>query len=168
MDELLEVERDAITAHMLSRDRGAPNDDHVGARGSGGWCEGRGALRAHRCHDRDAGGLEVCDALRDEVEVDWLRRVDLLHPRGDPSTVEAGNLTQERLRILVAAPDSLEVEGGRHAEGTECANARRRHDGVHRGRNEREVEVVGVDGPGGRHLLGIAGSTARGDRDLVE
>ena len=54
------------------------------------------------------------------------------------------------------------------AELAERDGRLRRHHRVHRGRDHRDVEVVRVDLPADRHLLGVARAARRHDGDVVE
>src|SRR5919112_1608449 len=54
------------------------------------------------------------------------------------------------------------------AEAAQRDRRLRRHHRVHRGGHDRQLEAVGVDLPGHRHLLRVAGAAGRHDRDVVE
>ena len=69
-------------------------------------------------HDGDAGVLDLADALADELGLDRLG-VDLLHAAGGLLGGELGDLLEERLGVLVAGPEALEVE---HADAAEPAD----------------------------------------------
>ena len=71
-------------------------------------------------------------------------------------------------RVVVAGPETLEVEHAEAAVPTERDRGVGRHHGVHGRGHDRELEAVGVDLPGDRDLLGIARTPARDDRDVVE
>src|SRR5690606_41352640 len=82
--------------------------------------------------------------------------------------VEADDLVEQRLRVLVARPQALEVE---HAEAAELADADRRgrrDDRVHGSGQERQLETGGVDLPGDRDLLRVPRTAARSEERGVD
>src|SRR5690606_18037116 len=94
--------------------------------------------------------------------------VDLLETAGGALGGQADDLVQQRLRVLVAGPQALEVQ---HAEAAELADADRRgrrDDRVHGSGQERQLEAVGVDLPGDRDLLRVPRTAAGDDGDVVE
>ena len=125
------------------------------------------ALRRERRGGDDAAGLDLADALRDELVLDRLV-VELLHPARRLLGRQRGDLFEHRLGIFVARPDAFEVEAREPAETTDLDRGRRRDDAVHRGRHHRQLELVRVDLPRDVDVLGIACAAARHDRDVVE
>ena len=91
-----------------------------------------------------------------------------LHPARRRAVRQRGDLGEQRLGVLVAGPEALEVEHAQAAELAEHDRRLRAHDGVHRGAQDRDVEAEGVDGPGGRHILRVARAPRGHDRDVVE
>src|SRR5581483_8356510 len=126
-----------------------------------------GALRRERRTGDDTRVLDLADALGDELGLDGLG-VDLLHAGGGLVGLELGDLREQRLRILVARPQALEVEAADAAELADLDGRGRADDSVHGRRHQGEAELVGVDLPGDVDVLGVAGATARNDGDVVE
>jgi hypothetical protein len=88
--------------------------------------------------------LDLPDPLRDQVLLDRLR-VDALHLRGGELLGLLRDPLELGVRILVAGPDSLEVEDGEAAELAEDPGGLGRHDAVH-GRGEQgQLEPVRAD-----------------------
>ena len=79
---------------------------------------------------RDAGLLDLADALADQLGLDRLG-VDLLHPRRGLVGVELGDLLEQRLGVLVAGPQALEVEHADAAEPADLDGGGRADDAVH-------------------------------------
>ena len=115
----------------------------------------------------DAAVADLLDARADQFFLDRLG-VDLAHPPHDVAFGQRRDLVEHRLRVVVAGPETFEVE---HAETAEPADLDRevgRDDAVHGAGNDRRLEAVGVDLPRDRDLFGIAGASRRHDRDVVE
>lgn len=167
VDEPLEVERLGPARDVLGRDGRAADDEEVDAGLDDGAPVLLGALRGQRSGDGDPGPAQLLDPVGDELGLDLLG-VDLLHPGRDVLGVERGDLGEQRLRVLVPGPQALEVEDGQPAESTESGGAVRGGDRVHRRPDDRDVEVVGVDLPAHRDVLGVTGPAARDDGDIVE
>ena len=115
VDEPLEVERFGATGHVLGADRRPADDEQVAAGVDDGLPVLLRPLRAERAGDRDARLPDLAQPLRDELGLDVLG-VDLLHPRGRLDRFEADDLLEQRLRVLVAGPQPLEVEDRQAAE----------------------------------------------------
>ncbi|MPM36133.1 hypothetical protein SDC9_82728 [bioreactor metagenome] len=168
VDELLQVERFASAGDMFGGDHGAADDEEVGPGGDHVGGELGGVLRGQRSGDRDARVAHLGHPLPDQCRLDRFG-VDLLEPPGGRGRVlDAAELLQQRSRVVVAGPDALEIE---HPETTEPAHldrGLRRHDGVHRRSDEREVEAHRVDLPGEVHLLDTTRTPLGNDRDVVQ
>jgi hypothetical protein len=149
------------------RHRRAADDEQVHAGVDDGLPQLRGSLGRERRRDGDARRADLADACGDELRADRLG-VELLHPPGRGRVVERGDLVEQRRGVVVARPEALEVEHAETAEPADRDRGLRRHDRVHRGRQHRQLQAVGVDLPGDRHLLRVAGAPARHDRDVVE
>ena len=84
----------------------------------------------------------------------WLTQKPFENPNADPHPF---------------VPNLYEVRGTREAaEATDLDSSRRRHDAVHRGTDDRQLEAIGVELPGDVDVLGVAGPPAGDDRDVVE
>src|SRR5699024_1820210 len=70
--------------------------------------------------------------------------------------------------ILVAGPQALEVEHAEAAEPTELDRGLGRHQGVHGGGEDRDVEVVRVHLPGGGDVLRVPGAAGGDHRHVVQ
>ena len=157
----------ARPGHVLGRHRGAADDEQVDPGIDDGLPQLLGALRGEGAGDGDAGGADLAQPLGDELGLDLLA-VDLLHAGGRQGRVEGGDLGEQRGGVLVAGPQPLEVEHRQATELAERDGGLRRHHRVHRGGDHRHVEVVGVDLPADRDLLGVARAARRHDGDVVE
>ena len=127
-------------------------------------CDPLGRERGAR---RDAGVLDLADALGDQLGLDGLG-VDLLHPSGGLVVVELGDLLEQRLGVLVAGPETLEVEDTDPAEPADLDGGGRADHRVHGRGHQRQLEAEGVDLPGDVDVLGVTGATAGHDGDVVE
>ena len=107
------------------------------------------------------------EPLGDQLRLDRLG-VDLLHPPGRVRAAQAGDLREQRLGVLVAGPQALEVQHPQPAGLAQRDGGRRRHHRVHRRGQHGQLEAVGVDLPGDADLLGVARAARRHDRDVVE
>ena len=157
----------ARPGHVLGRHRGAADDEQVDPGVDDGLPQLLGALRGERAGHGDTRVADLAQPLGDQLGLDLLA-VDLLHPGRRQRRVEGGDLGEQRGRVLVAGPQPLEVEHRQPAEPAERDRGLRRHHRVHRRRDHREVEVVGVDLPADRDLLGVARAARRHDGDVVE
>ncbi len=167
VDELLQVQRLVRTGHVLRGDRRTADDEDVHARVDDGLGELGRALRGERGGGDHARVAHLLDALPDQLLLDG-SRVDLLETAGRGVHVEARDLVEQRLRVLVPRPEALEVQ---HAEAAELADADRGgrgDDRVHGGGQEGQLEAVGVDLPGDRDLLRVPRTAAGDDGDVVE
>ena len=124
-------------------------------------------LRRERRARGDAAGLDLADALADELGLDRLL-VELLHPARRLLGRQRRDLLEDRVGVFVARPETFEVQAREAAEPTDLDRGRRRDDAVHRGRHHRQLELVRVDLPRDVDVFGIACAPARHDRDVVE
>ena len=152
---------------MLCRHGRAADDEEVDPGVDNGAPMSLGVLGAQRTGDGHAGGAQLTQSRGDELGTDRFA-VDLLHPRGRPDGVEAGDLLEDWLGVVVTGPDPFEVEHRQATEPTERDGGGRRHDRVHRRTHDGDVEVVGVDLPRHRDVLRVAGASRGDDRDLFE
>ena len=78
------------------------------------------------------------------------------------------DLLEERLGVLVAGPEALEVQHAGAAEAADLDGGGRRDDAVHGAGEQGQLEVEALDLPGDVDVLGVAGAPARHDGDVVE
>jgi hypothetical protein len=98
------------------------------------------ALRRQRRGDHDALGLDLADALREQVRVDR-RLVDRLHLARGLLLGELRDAREDLVGVLVARPDPLEVQDRQAAELADDAGRLGRHDAIHGRGHEREIEA---------------------------
>src|SRR5699024_4117086 len=79
-----------------------------------------------------------------------------------------GDAVEEGLGVVVAGPQAFEVQHSQPAQTAQLDRGLRGHQGVHRGGEDRDVEVVGVHLPGGGDVLRVAGAPGRDHRHVVE
>ncbi len=166
-DELLQVERLDGLRDVFRRDDGPLDDEDVETGVQDGLGHPVGARGRDRRRGGDAGALHLRDALGDQFDLDRLQ-VHLLHPGRRLVVVEFADLFEERHRVLVTGPETLEVQDAESTEATELDRGVGRHGPVHRRTEDRQVELVGVDLPGDVDVLGIARAPRRHDGDVVE
>src|SRR5262245_9538569 len=166
-DELLEVERLGGLEHVLGGHDRALDHEHVELGVEDELGVALDPLRSERRARRDPSRLDLLDAGADQLFLDRLG-VDLLEPPGGLVGVEGRDLLEQRLRVLVARPEALEVEARQAAELAGADRRGGRGDAVHGRRHQGKVEVEGVELPGDVDVLGISGPAAGDDRDVVE
>ena len=156
-----------VGGDVFGGDGRAADHEQIHARVEHGRIVLLGALRRKRAGDGDAGVADLVQARCDELRFDRLG-ICLLHVRGGLVDRQFGNFGQDRLGVVVTGPQALKVE---HAERAELAHRNRRAragDRIHRCANHRDVEFVGVHLPRGRHILWVARTARRHNRDVVE
>ncbi len=152
---------------MLGRDDGALDDEHVEPRLQHALVVRPHTLGRQRRGRQHAGVLDVADAPRHQL-VGERGRVDLLHaPRGGLPR-QLRYLREQRIRVLVAAPQALEVQHADAAEPPQLDRRRRRHHPVHGRGQERQLDQVGPQLPADVDVLSVARAAGRHDRDVVE
>ena len=114
-DELLQVERLGVLAHVLGGDDRALDDEDVELGVEHRLGVALGLLRRERGGGRDPDGLDLLDAGADQLVLDRLG-VDLLHPQRGLLGRQLGDLFEERLGVLVPGPQPFEVEDGETAD----------------------------------------------------
>ena len=157
----------AMPGDVLGRDRGAADHEDVGPGVEDGLVVADGPLRRQPCRRRHPGGPDLLDPPPDQVILDRLG-IDLLQPPGGRVVIEVGDFGEQRLWVVEPGPETLEVEHGQAAEAANLDRGRGRDDAVHGRNHQRQLEPVGVDLPGDRHLFRVPGATGRHDADLVE
>src|SRR5690606_15912698 len=166
-DDLLEVEWLLPRRDVLGRHDGSLDDQDV-----------QSTLECHRrelldplggeagCGD-DSGRLDLRHPLADQVGLDRLQ-VDLLHPSGGLVGLQLGDLGEVRFRILVASPQTLEIEDAQAAEATDLDGGGGAERSVHGGSQHREFEFEGVELPADVDVVGIPSPSAGDDGYVVE
>ncbi len=167
VDEALEVERLGRRGDVLGGDGGAADDEQVHTGLDDGAPVLLRALWGELARHGDAAGADLLEPLGDELGDDRLG-VDLLHAPGDVAPVELRDLLEERLGVLVAGPQTLEVEDADAAELAQADRGGRAHHRVHRCGEHRGVDVVRVDLPADRDVLRVACAPGGHDGDVVE
>ncbi len=167
-DELLEVQRLGGLGHVLGGHDRALDDEHVEL-GLEDVAGRRPSVRWGVTETQEVTPASLISRMRcaDQLGLDRLL-VDLLHPGRGLLDVELGDLVEQRVGVLVAGPEALEVE---HADATEAPDldgGGRADHAVHGRGHERELEAVGVDLPADVDVLGVPGPPARHDGDVVE
>ena len=166
-DELPEVERLDPGAHVLGRDHGALDDEHVEACFERDLVVVLHALRRERRGGEHAAVLDLLDAPGDQLGLDGLL-VDLLHRARGRVVGQRGDAVELLVGVLVAGLDALEVEHGETAELAHGDGEAGVDHAVHGGGEARELERVLAELPGDVHVLGVAGPPAGHDGDVVE
>src|SRR4029079_5360771 len=131
--ELLEVEHVARGGDVLGGDDRALDDQDVQAGVQADLVVLLDALRSERGGGDDAVGLDLLDALDDQLFLDRLL-VDVLHLTRGLLLGQGRDAGQDVFGVLVAGPDALEVQDRETAELADDARAVGRYDAVHRGR----------------------------------
>ena len=166
-DELLQVERLGAGRDVLGRDDGALDHEDVEAGLERALVVLTDALRRERGRGDDAVLLDLPDPLRDQVLLDRLR-VDALHLRGGELLGHLGDPLELRVGILVAGPDSLEVQDAEAAELAEYPGGVGGYDSVH-GRGEQgQLEPVRADHRRDVDVVRIARAPRGHDGDVIE
>ena len=162
VDELLEVERLGPAGDVLGGHRRAADDEQVDAGVDHRLPELlRCAAGTERAGHGDAGVADLRDPLRRSARAGSARRRSPASAGWRRPASSAAISASSGCRVLVAGPEALEVEHAETAEPADGDRRRRRHHRVHRRGEHRELEAVGVDLPGDRDLLGVAGAPAR-------
>ena len=168
-DELLEVQRRArdVLGDVLGRDDRALDDEHVEPGLQRQLVVLAHALRGQRRGGDHAHLLDLADALGDELGLDR-RAVDLLHLARRDLLGELRDALELVVGVLVTGPDPLEVEHGQATQVADDARGVRRHNAVHGGGHERQLEAIVAELPGDVDVVGVARATRRDDGDVVE
>ena len=170
VDELLQVQRLVRGGNVLSRDGRATDDEQLNARLHHGLVVLLGVLRTQGACNDHAGVTNLFQACSDQFRLNRLG-VNLLHAGGCGGGVRLGqlnNLVEQRLRVLVAGPQALEVQHAQATQLTQRNGGRRGHDRVHGRTNDGGVELEGVNLPGGVDVAAVAGTAGRHQRHIVQ
>ena len=165
--ELLEVEHVPGARDVLGRDHGALDDEDVEPRVERELVPALHALRGQRRRRHHAVRLDLLDPLGDQLLLDRLQ-VDLLHLPGRFLAVERRDPLELGVGVLVPRPDALQVQDREPAELADDAGGLGRHDAVHRGGQQRQLEPVRAERPGDVDVVGIARAARGDDGDVVE
>ena len=152
---------------MLGGHHRAADDEQVDAGFDHRGVELLGALRGKRARHGDARIADLMQPAGDELGLHRLT-VDLLDPLGRDVIGQLGNLVEQRLRIVIPCPQTLQIQ---HAKSAQPAHRYRRGgagDRIHRGSDDRYVELIGIHLPRRRHVLRIAGATRGNDGDIIQ
>ena len=164
-DELLQVERLAASLHVLGGNQGAVDKQQLRTRLNNHGRQLAGVLRGHAHGDGHAGIADLRDALGQQLFIQGCC-VQLLQRRQVTEVLRhAGNRT---LQILVTAPQSFCVDNTQAALLAHLDDKLGRGQRISRRRDERDVEGVGIDVPGGVHVLGGTGAASRHQGNLVQ
>ncbi len=128
---------------------------------------GADLLRRQRRGADDTLLLDLAYALGHELRLDGLP-VDVLHLARGRLLGERRDALELGVGVLEARPDALEVEDGQAAQLAQQACCLRRDDPVHGGREQRELEPVGPEGPADVNVVRVACAPRRHDCDVVE
>ena len=170
VDELLQVQRLVRGRKVLGRDGRTADDEQLNAGLHHGLVVLLSILRAQRTGNHHAGVANLFQACGNQLRLDRLG-VNLLHAGGCGGGVRLGqlnDLVEQRLRVLVAGPQALEVQHTQTAQLAQGNSGRRGHDRVHGRTNNRGVELEGVNLPGGVDIAAIAGTAGGYQRHIVQ
>ena len=167
VNELLQVERLTRRRDVLGADRVSADHKKVDPRFRHNVMEFDSPLRAQCTSDGDAGIPNLAETLFDEFRFNWFG-IHLLHfGRGDVNGKFA-DLLNHGLGLVVPRPQSFEVQNTDTAELADGDGGLWRNDRVHRRSENRDLKLDRVDRPRSADCLGVASSTARHHRDVVE
>ena len=120
-DELLEVQRLGRLGDVLGGHDGPLDDEHVELGVEDELGVALDPLRRERGARGHARRLDLLDAGADQLLLDRLG-VDLLQAAGGLVGLQRRDLLEERVGILVAGPQALEVEAGEAAQLAQCGS----------------------------------------------
>jgi hypothetical protein len=166
-DELLEVQGLRLGRDVLGGDDRALDDQDVEVRLHHDVGVALDSRRRQAGRSRDAGLLDLGDALVDQLFFDRLL-VELLHPGRGRLGRQGGDLLEHRVGILVAGLEALEVQDREPAEPADGDGRRRRDDGIHGRSQQRQLEPVALELPADVDVVGVPGPPGGHDRQVVE
>ena len=108
IDEAFEVEGLCTRGDMLGRNRRPTDHEEINTRLDNSAPIALGPLGGKLSGDHDSRVSDVLEAFGDEISLDGCR-IDLLKPRDRTFGGELGNLIQDRLRIFVTSPQTIQV-----------------------------------------------------------
>ena len=109
VDELLEIQWGQVRRDMLGRHGGASDDEEVHAGIDHGLRVRLGVLRRQGARRRHPGLADLGHSFADQLGFDRFG-VDRLHrPGGFDRVVDRNDLLEQRLRVLVPGPQTLEL-----------------------------------------------------------
>ena len=167
VDKLLQVQRLVILGDMLGGDDRATDDEQVDARFENGRVIVLRALRRQCARNGDAGVTNLMQTLDNELRLDRLG-VDLLNTFGRAFSRQLGDFVKQRLRIVVAGPQTFEVEHAKSAHLAHGDGGGRAGHRIHRRADDRHIEFIGVNLPRSGHILRIASTTGGNDGNVVQ
>ena len=167
VDEALEVEGLAPRRHVLGGHCGAANNEQVDARVHDRAPMLLDALGRELAGDDHAGLAQLLEPLRDQRGLDRLR-IDALEGRDRLLLAQVSDLIKNRGGILVAGPQSVQIQDADATEATKSDRGFRAHHRVHGGGHQGNVDVVGVDLPADVNVLGVARAPGGHERYIVQ
>ena len=157
-----------VRRHVLGGDDGALDDHDVQPGVERQLVVLADLLRRQRRGGDDAGGLDLLDALGDQLRLDRLL-VDGLHLARRLVLRQLRDAGEHVLGVLVAGEDALEVEHGEAAEAARCSIAVSGETTPSIADAEQgKLEPVGTQRPRDVHVIGVPRSAGRDDRNVVE
>ena len=167
VDEALEVEGLAPRRHVLGGHRRAANNEQVDARVHDRAPMLLDALGRELACDHHAGFAQLLKARGNQRRLDRLG-VDALKGRDRLLLTQVGDALKDRGRILVAGPQSVQIQDADATEAAEGDRGFRAHHRVHGGGHHGNVDVIGVDLPADVDVLGVARAPGGHERYVVQ
>ena len=124
-------------------------------------------LRGEAGGSDDLLGLHLGDPLADQFGLDRLE-VDLLHAPGGLLGRKLGDLLEVGLGILVSGPEPFEVQDPEPTQVPDGGGGGGADGAVHGRAQHRKGEAEAVELPGDVDVVGVAGSPARDDGDVIQ
>ena len=115
----------------------------------------------------DALLLDLLDPLRDQLGLDRLA-VDPLHLGRRVLGRQPGDALELGVGVLVAGEDAFQVQNGQPAELPDDPGRARRHNPVHRGGEQWQLESVGPERPADIDVVRVARAPGGHYRDVIE
>ena len=148
IDEPLEVQRLVRVRHVFGGDHCAADDEQIDAGVHHGGVELLRALGRQGAGDRDTGVTDLMQTHGDQLGLDRLG-VCALDGAGRLVGGQCRDPVENRLRILVPGPQAFEIQ---HTQTAELAHGDGRCGAghrIHRRRDDRNIELVGIHLPCG-------------------
>ncbi len=166
-DETLEIKRFDGLGNVLGGDHRALYDEQVELGIDKGFGVLRRALGGQRPARHDPCRLDLPDPGGDELGPDGFG-VNLLHTYRGLVRAQLGDFLEVGLGVLIARPQTLEVEHAHAAQPTDLDSRGGADHAVHGRSHQWELEAEGIDFPGNIDIFGVSRTPARDDGDVVE